>query len=431
MRGVTSRLEPRGAFDSFLSSSTGSVRAKLRRMDHLPAAWAFQSSEAQEVAPRTFFVSVFSGVVAFETDEGLVLVDTGVQMLAPIIHAAIRAKTKAPLHTVIYTHGHIDHAFGLGPWLAESQGAKPRVVAHRAIRDRFARYERMRGLNQHINRVQFKVDGLEWPRPEGDIDLVYDDRLDLVVGGETFELHHARGETDDATWVYAPGRKVLCPGDFWIGCAPNCGNPQKVQRYAEEWRDALLAMAAVNADLVLPGHGAPLVGAETVRTMLTDAAEYLRVIIAQTLEGLNAGKRHEEIVASVKIPEALANKPYLLPAYDRPEFISRNIIRLHAGWWDGFAANLLPAAPEARAKEIAALAGGVDALVSRARALTATDLPLACHLAEWASLAAPEDVTVQDLVRDLFSARAKEEPSLMARAIFERAAATSAPAKKP
>jgi glyoxylase-like metal-dependent hydrolase (beta-lactamase superfamily II) len=398
-------------------------------MDHLPAAWAFQSSEAQEVAPRTFFVSVFSGVIAFETDEGLVLVDTGVQMLAPIIHAAIRAKTKAPLHTVIYTHGHIDHAFGLGPWLAESQGTKPRVVAHRAVRDRFARYEKMRGLNEHINRVQFKVEGLEWPRPEGEIDLVYEDSLQLVVGGETFELHHARGETDDATWVYAPGRKILCPGDFWIGCAPNAGNPQKVQRYAEEWRDALLHMASMNADLALPGHGAPLVGADNIRTMLTDAAEYLRIVVEQTLAGLNAGKRHEEIVASVKIPEELASKPYLLPAYDRPEFIARNVIRLHAGWWDGFAANLLPAAPEVRAKEIATLAGGVGALVARARTLAESDLPLACHLAEWALLAAPDEVTVRELVRDVFLARAKGEPSLMARSIFERAAANADPSK--
>ena len=29
----------------------------------------------------------------------------------------IRKRTQAPLHTVIYTHGHLDHAFGLAPWL--------------------------------------------------------------------------------------------------------------------------------------------------------------------------------------------------------------------------------------------------------------------------------------------------------------------------
>ena len=30
----------------------------------------------------------------------------------------------------------------------------------------------------------------------------------VTVGGETFELYHAKGETDDATWVFVPQRKV-------------------------------------------------------------------------------------------------------------------------------------------------------------------------------------------------------------------------------
>lgn len=388
----------------------------------LPISWSSRSMEAQELAPRTYFISLFSGVTAFETDEGLVLVDTGLQHLAGFIHSAIRAKTQAPLHTVIFTHGHVDHAFGLGPWLEEAPSNKPRIVAHRAVRERFARYERMRGLNEHVNRLQFNVDNLEWPRPLAEPDVVYDDHLELVVGGEPFVLRHGRGETDDATWVLAPRRKTICAGDFWIGCAPNCGNPQKVQRYAEEWRDVLLAMAELRPELVLPGHGPALVGEGPIQEMLLDTAQYLKVIVDQTLEGLNAGKRHDEIVAAVVVPEELAAKPYLQPQYDRPEFIARNVIRLHGGWWDGFAASLLPAPASARAREIAALAGGVDAVVARARALANTDLALACHLAEWAQLAAPADRGANEAVRDLFSARAQAEPSLMARAIFERAA---------
>ena len=39
----------------------------------------------------------------------------------------------------------------------------------------------------------------------------------------------------------------------------------------------------------------------------------------------------------------------------------RNLLRLWGGWWNGNAADLLPATPAAQAGEIAALAGGVDA----------------------------------------------------------------------
>ena len=38
-----------------------------------------------EVAPKTWFASLFSGCVAFDTTDGLVLVDTGLERLAPTI----------------------------------------------------------------------------------------------------------------------------------------------------------------------------------------------------------------------------------------------------------------------------------------------------------------------------------------------------------
>ncbi len=59
---------------------------------------------------RTWFASQFSGCTAFETDEGLVLVDTETKQYAPALAAMLRQKTQAPVHTAIYTHGHV------GPW---------------------------------------------------------------------------------------------------------------------------------------------------------------------------------------------------------------------------------------------------------------------------------------------------------------------------
>src|SRR5256885_13213485 len=53
----------------------------------------------------------------------------------------------------------------------------------------------------------------------------------LFRSGRRFDLHHARGETDDHTWTWSPADKVLCCGDLFIWASPNAGNPQKVQRY--------------------------------------------------------------------------------------------------------------------------------------------------------------------------------------------------------
>jgi glyoxylase-like metal-dependent hydrolase (beta-lactamase superfamily II) len=69
------------------------------------------------VASRAWFVSNFSGFTAFETEAGLVLVDSGTERLAPRLAAQLRKHTQAPVHTAIFTHGHLDHAYGLRSFL--------------------------------------------------------------------------------------------------------------------------------------------------------------------------------------------------------------------------------------------------------------------------------------------------------------------------
>jgi glyoxylase-like metal-dependent hydrolase (beta-lactamase superfamily II) len=378
----------------------------------------FGGGDPKEVGPRTFHVPTMANSTAFVTDDGILLVDCGVVQVGPHIHSAVRSYTDAALHSVVYTHGHVDHCMGLAPWLKEG---KPNVVAHEDVPRRFDRYLRTIGLQEHINAVQFGFEDLRWPTDYVYPDTTYRDSLDLTIGGERFELRHGKGETDDATWVWAPERGVLCTGDFWISCVPNCGNPQKVQRYPEEWIKAFEQMIPLGAETLLPGHGPLITGAADVRRALDDAASYLRSIVDQTMAALNEGLPHDEIVARVKPPAEFSDRPYLQPIYDRPEFIVRNLIRLHGGWWDGYASNLMPATESEQAREIATLAGGVDKLVARARELAESDIDVACHLAEWAALAEPKNKSAQECVRDLFTLRAGDESSLMGRGIFMHA----------
>ncbi len=146
-----------------------------------------------------------------------------------------------------------------------------------------------------INQRQFKAPGLRWPVDYRYPDETYRDDLALEVGGERFELHHARGETDDGTWVWAPERKVVFAGDLFIWASPNCGNPQKVQRYARDWIAAFRAMAALQPDVLLPGHGLPIIGADRVRQALEDGAELLETLArpdARDDERGRAPRRH-------------------------------------------------------------------------------------------------------------------------------------------
>ena len=120
----------------------------------------------------------------------------------------------------------------------------------------------------------------------------------------------------------------------------------------------------------------------------------------------------------------MSASPWLQPIYDEAEFIVRNVIRFYGGWWSGRPSELKPAARASLAREMARLAGGPAALIARAQTLTGEgDLPLACHLADYALEAAPGDAAVQRAVAALYEGRAAGEMSLMARNLFRSAAA--------
>ncbi|HUF84703.1 MAG TPA: alkyl sulfatase dimerization domain-containing protein [Acidimicrobiia bacterium] len=391
--------------------------------------WFAHLGEVAAPLPDTVHVAAFANVNAIATDDGMVVVDTSSPVSTAVAHQALQAWDPRPAHTIVYTHGHIDHVFGVERYEAaarESGAPAVKVVAHEGVSGRFDRYIATAGYNQVINRRQFQSADFEWPRDYRYPDETYRDKLELDVGGVRFELHHARGETDDHTWVWQPDRRVLFCGDLFCWVSPNCGNPQKVQRYPKDWAVALRAMAGMGAEILLPGHGLPIVDAGRIATSLEDAAMLLESVHDQTVAMMNGGARLDDIVNSIEYPNALLEKPYLQPIYDEPEFIVRNTWRLYGGWYDGNPANLKPAPDAEVGRAVAELAGGAGPLAERARdAADAGHLRLAGHLAEWAALAAPDDAEVQRARADVNQARVKAEASTMSKGVFSWAAAES------
>jgi len=293
-----------------------------------------------EVAPDVFMYPMFVNSYALRTPGGLALVDPGFADASDGLRNAVRAWSDAPLAVAVYTHGHADHAFGLRAFLAA--GERPDIVAQENCAARFRRYEALHGLNARINQRQFGLPKPMFPRHFDWPTTYVREHLANPLGDVTLELHAARGETDDALWLWVPERRYLFTGDLVIWQAPNCGNPQKMQRYAEDWAEALEAMAAMGAEWLFPGHGLVVQGEAAVRQVLSDAAQYLRVLVNAVRERLNAGERPEDIVHAVRPDPELSTRPYLAATYDHPAFIVRNLLRLWAGWWNGNAAELLP-----------------------------------------------------------------------------------------
>ena len=361
-------------------------------------------------------------VTVIRTTAGLVLIDTAKPDTAAETLAAVRRWDDRPIHTVIYTHGHIDHTSGveLIDEEAEARGVpRPRIIAHRNVLRRLSRYEASHGFNSTVQGQQFDYPDYVYPVGQRRPDQVYDDTLSLTIGSERFELFHGRGETDDATFVWLPEHRVLASGDFVIWVFPNAGNPRKVQRYVPDWAAALRQMQALQPEVLIPGHGPVIFGGERASQVLDDGAAVLDSLTRQTLKLMNKGRTLDEILHSVRAPAALLAKPYLLPKYDDPEFVVRGIWHLYAGWFDGNPAHLKPAPSAELAGEIAALAGGAATLAGRAKALAeAGKTRLVAHLIELASNASPMSAEIQSVRARVYAQCTEAEPSLIAKAIY-------------
>ncbi|MEM7337018.1 MAG: alkyl sulfatase dimerization domain-containing protein [Actinomycetota bacterium] len=399
------------------------------------------TGELSELSDDVALVESFSHMVAVRTNGGLVVFDTSGRKTGPAVVDALRSWSTEPIHSVVYTHGHLDHVGGSPAVAADATArshAMPQVIGHENVNRRLDRYAMTDGYNRVINLRQFG--GAPRGRPDDAAaptrtfldpdtlraDVEYADTLTETIGSTTFEFRHALGETDDHTWTWIPEHSMICAGDQFIWNFPNCGNPQKVQRYPMEWAASLRAMAAVGAELFVPAHGLPIAGRERIATCLDVVATTLEVLVADVIDAMNSGATLDEIVHSVGVDEATLQLPYLRPLYDEPEFVVRNIWRLYGGWYDGTPSRLKPAPDGALGAEVAALAGGADALVQRARALAEEgDLRLACHLADFAASADPESATVHAVRAEIYEVRRKAESSLMAKGIFASAKAES------
>lgn len=361
-------------------------------------------------------------VTAIRTADGLVLIDTAGAAFAKRTLDVIRTWDKSRIHTVIFTHGHVDHTSGITgiDQEADANGVpRPRIVAHRNTRRRMERYVATHGYNSIVQAQQFNTPGYVYPIGQRLSDQVYDDALTLTIGDEELRLFHGRGETDDATYVWLPKHRVLASGDFVIWVFPNAGNPRKVQRYAADWAVALRQMEALQPHILIPGHGPVVFGEGRAAQMLREGAEALEHLTGEVLRLMNNGATLDQVLHAVKVPSKYLERPYLRPKYDDPEFLVRAAYHFYGGWFDGNPAHLKPAKEADLATEIAALVGGVDRLADRAAALaTAGQTRLAAHLIEFASSAAPADRHVQAIRAEVLQRCIDSEPSLMAKAFY-------------
>jgi glyoxylase-like metal-dependent hydrolase (beta-lactamase superfamily II) len=99
-------------------------RGEVTTDEHHPVT---QPQGFADLGGGTAFVASLGNVCALDTDDGLMLVDTGNEHAARQNHDILRRWSPHRLHTAVYTHGHIDHVFGVPVFEeeAEAEGVAP------------------------------------------------------------------------------------------------------------------------------------------------------------------------------------------------------------------------------------------------------------------------------------------------------------------
>jgi cyclase len=247
----------------------------------LAAAPAAAEPEVRQVAPGVHVLFGTSGnVLILPSLQGALIVDGQRPGDLAETVAAVARVSPAPVRYAVVTHWHLDHSGG-SEGLAKAGAA---IVAHRNVRTR-------RGTDQFMPTYKRTIPAAP---AEALPAVVFDDELEIVVGGERVELRHMAGaHTDGDTIVRLVGADVIHMGDIYFnGIFPfidraSGGSIQGLIRAV----DAVLALADADT-VIVPAHG-PL----ATRTDLVDYRAMLAGVAARIAREIATGATREQAIA--------------------------------------------------------------------------------------------------------------------------------------
>lgn len=178
---------------------------------------------------------------------GAVLVDSGGSWKgAEVLHAAIRGVTRQPVRYVINTGGQDQRWFGNAYW--RKQGALV-IASEGAVAD-----QKQRGSAQLAALVELLGEQLEGTQPTY-ADVTFKDAHKLRLGDATIEIHDAgTARTPGSSYVWVPARSTVFTGDIVY-----VERMLAVSDFSNSklWLDAFDAVAGLNPEFIVPGHGGP------------------------------------------------------------------------------------------------------------------------------------------------------------------------------
>ena len=340
--------------------------------------------------------------IMVEGDDGNIIIDAADSMYeADKIYNLFKQKNSNPIKAIIYTHNHGDHTFGTQYYL-NIQEERPQIIAHE---DTDFYVQRIMGiLNPIIATRSTRMFGTTLPEeelinvgigpnlsvsksPTGYVkpDLTFRNELKINISGIEMELYHAPGETDDQIFIWLPNHKSLMPGDNVYKTFPNLYTIRGTShRDVKGWIDSLDHMKTFNPEFLFPSHTKPIIGKEVIQNVLNTYRDAIQFVHDQTIRLMNQGMYPDEIAEKIKLPDSIADSPYLKEFYGTVRWSVKSIFNGYLGWFSGNPAELDPLSREEKAKRILNLAGDIDVMIDDLRlAVEKEDMQWALELSDY------------------------------------------------
>ena len=350
-----------------------------------------------------------ANVIAVDGPEGLVIVDTGLEMRqGEEVLADLREITGKPVAAIVYTHHHVDHVQGTRAFVSDEEvdsGAVP-IVAHESLLEQYVQENGaigpimgaraismynvaldgadMKGMNLGIGPFLRAGENGFVPPTE-----VFGDEYAVTLGGVRMEMHWVPSEAHSELCILLPDERTLLSAEvIQDHCFPNLYTLRgALFRDPRRWCRSIDAMREFGADVehMVLQHGTPVSGNEEIHTVLRNYRDAIQFTHDQTMRWANKGYAKDEIARMVRLPPHLESfAPWLRPYYGTVEHSVPQIYSGTIGWFDGDPTALAPTPREQYAERLVRMMGGRDAVLEESRAaLTAGDPQFAAELCSY------------------------------------------------